>query len=70
MKRTQFADQPCSVARAMDIVGELWAFMIIRNVFLGVRRIEGQRANQANARKVLTERLQLQVARGIHEPRQ
>src|SRR5690349_1596637 len=70
MKRTQFADQPCSVARAMDIVGELWAFMIIRNVFLGVRRFEGLRANLAISRKVLTERLDLLVARGILERRQ
>ncbi len=70
MKRTQFADQPCSVARAMDIVGELWAFMIIRNVFLGVRRFEGLRANLAISRKVLTERLELLVARGILDRRQ
>jgi len=70
MKRTQFADQPCSVARAMDIVGELWAFMIIRNVFLGVRRFEGLRANLAISRKVLTDRLELLVARGILDRRQ
>jgi DNA-binding HxlR family transcriptional regulator len=70
MKRTQFADQPCSVARAMDIVGELWAFMIIRNVFLGVRRFEGLRANLAISRKVLAERLELLVARGILDRRQ
>ena len=70
MKRTQFADQPCGVARAMDIVGELWAFMIIRNVFLGVRRFEGMRANLAISRKVLSERLELLVERGILERRQ
>jgi DNA-binding HxlR family transcriptional regulator len=70
MKRTQFADQPCGVARAMDIVGELWAFMIIRDVFLGVRRFEGLRQNLAISRKVLAERLELLVARGILERRQ
>lgn len=70
MKRTQFADQPCGVARAMDIVGELWAFMIIRDVFLGVRRFEGLRANLQISRKVLTERLELLVERGILERRQ
>jgi DNA-binding HxlR family transcriptional regulator len=69
MKRTQFADQPCAVARTMDIVGELWAFMIIRNVFLGVRRFEGLRANLGISRKVLTERLGLLVERGILERR-
>jgi DNA-binding HxlR family transcriptional regulator len=70
MKRTQFADQPCGVARAMDIVGELWAFMIIRDVFLGVRRFEGLRENLRISRKVLTERLELLVERGILERRQ
>lgn len=70
MKRTQFADQPCAVARTMDIVGELWSFMIIRNVFLGVRRFEGLRENLRISRKVLTERLELLVKRGILERRQ
>jgi DNA-binding HxlR family transcriptional regulator len=69
MKRTQFAGQPCAVARTMDIVGELWAFMIIRNVFLGVRRFEGLRANLGISRKVLAERLELLVERGILERR-
>jgi DNA-binding HxlR family transcriptional regulator len=69
MKRTQFSGQPCGVARAMDIVGELWSFMIVRNVFLGVRRFEGLRANLGISRKVLAERLDLLVARGILERR-
>jgi DNA-binding HxlR family transcriptional regulator len=69
MKRTQFSDQPCAVARAMDIVGELWAFMIVRDVFLGVRRFEGLRENLGISRKVLTERLGLLVDRGILERR-
>ncbi|MGH8481691.1 MAG: winged helix-turn-helix transcriptional regulator [Nevskiaceae bacterium] len=54
----------------MDIVGELWAFMIIRDVFLGVRRFEGLRADLRISRKVLAERLELLVERGILERRQ
>lgn len=69
MKRTQFSDQPCGVARAMDIVGELWSFMIIRDIFLGVRRFEGLRRDLGISRKVLAERLDLLVARGILERR-
>lgn len=69
MKRTQFADQPCGVARTLDIVGELWSFMIIRNVFLGVRRFEGLRESLGISRKVLSERLELLVRRGILERR-
>lgn len=69
MKRTQLAGHSCAVARTLDIVGELWAFMIIRNVFLGVRRFEGLRANLKISRKVLSERLELLVQRGILERR-
>lgn len=69
MKRTQFADQPCGVARSINIVGELWSFMIVRNVFLGVRRFEGLRENLGISRKVLSERLDLLVRHGILERR-
>lgn len=69
MKRTPHSGQPCGVARAMDVVGELWAFLIIRNVFLGVRRFGGLRQNLRISRKVLTERLELLVRRGILERR-
>lgn len=69
MKRTQLSGQPCGVARTLDIVGELWSFMIIRNVFLGVRRFEGLRENLGISRKVLSERLELLVRRGILERR-
>lgn len=69
MKRTQLSGHPCGVARTLDIVGELWSFMIVRNVFLGVRRFEGLRASLGISRKVLSERLDLLVARGVLERR-
>lgn len=69
MKRTHYTDHACAVARTLDIVGELWAFMILRNVFLGVRRFEGLRENLQISRKVLTERLAMLVDRGILERR-
>jgi len=69
MKRTQLSHHACAVARTLDIVGELWAFMLIRNVFLGVRRFEGLRSNLGISRKVLSERLELLVQRGILERR-
>ena len=70
MKPQPFAEQPCAVARTMDIVGEWWNFMLIRNVFLGVRRFEGLRVNLGISRKILTARLGFLVERGILERRQ
>ncbi|HUS23808.1 MAG TPA: helix-turn-helix domain-containing protein [Candidatus Binatia bacterium] len=64
-----FHAQPCGVARTMDVVGEYWNCMLIRNVFLGVRRFEGLRANLGISRKVLAQRLDTLVQHGIVERR-
>ena len=38
VKRTTFADHPCSIARTLDVVGEWWTPLILRDVAYGVRR--------------------------------
>jgi len=48
---------PCSVARTLDIIGEWWTLLILRDVFYGVRRFEGLRTHLGISRKVLTSRL-------------
>jgi len=48
---------PCSVARTLDIIGEWWTPLILRDVFYGVRRFEGLRTHLGISRKVLTNRL-------------
>jgi len=49
---------PCSVARTLDIIGEWWTLLILRDVFYGVRRFEALRSHLGISRKVLTNRLQ------------
>ena len=58
MQRTHFSDQHCSVARTLDIIGEWWTLLILRDVFYGVRRFEALLEQLGISRKVLTHRLQ------------
>jgi DNA-binding HxlR family transcriptional regulator len=57
--------QVCSIARTLEIVGERWTFLIVRNAFLGMSRFD-QFLNQLGvARNVLTDRLNRLVENGI-----
>jgi len=58
MQRSSFSDMPCSVARTLDIIGEWWTLLILRDVFYGVRRFEALRSHLGISRKVLTSRLE------------
>ena len=41
MRKASFADMHCSIAQSLDIVGERWTLLILRDAFLGVRRFDG-----------------------------
>ena len=59
----------CSVGRAMDILGERWTFLILRESFYGVRRFSDMQRNLGIARNILSGRLQTLVRAGILERR-
>ncbi|GII32476.1 winged helix-turn-helix transcriptional regulator [Planotetraspora mira] len=60
-----YADRNCSLARSLEIVGERWTLLIIRDVFFGVRRF-GDFATQLKIpRAVLTNRLKFLVQEGV-----
>ena len=40
MQRTQFGAMACSIARTMDVVGEPWSPLILRDVWVGMNRFE------------------------------
>lgn len=65
MQRTSFSDQACSVARALDIIGEWWTLMILRDIFYGVTRFEALFQQLGISRKVLTQRLTRLTDEGI-----
>jgi DNA-binding HxlR family transcriptional regulator len=59
----------CSVGRAMEILGERWTFLILRECFYGVRRFSDFQRNLGIARNILSARLQTLVRHGILERR-
>lgn len=65
MKLTSLADENCSIARTLDVVGEWWTLLIIRDALRGTRRFDDFRANLGLARSVLTARLRRLTDAGI-----
>ena len=66
LKRT-YEGQNCSIARALELVGERWTLLIIRDAFLGVRRFDQFQESLGIAPNVLTDRLTRLVGQGILE---
>ena len=58
-----------SVERAVNVIGDRWAFLILRETFFGVRRYSELARNLGLSRKILTERLRRLEAFGILERR-
>ena len=67
MLRRDYDGQNCSIARALEIVGERWTLLIVRDAFLGLRRFDEFQENLGIARNVLTDRLNRLVDEGILE---
>jgi DNA-binding HxlR family transcriptional regulator len=59
----------CSIARSLEIVGEWWSLLILREAFQRVRRFDDFQENLGIARNVLTTRLNKLVENGILEKR-
>jgi DNA-binding HxlR family transcriptional regulator len=65
--RRDYDGQDCSIARALEVVGERWTLLIVRDVLLGPRKFDELQGSLGIARNVLTERLNRLVAEGILE---
>jgi DNA-binding HxlR family transcriptional regulator len=65
--RTSFADLPCSVARTLDVLGDAWTLLVIRDAFLGRRRFSEFAESLPIARNVLADRLAGLVEHGVLE---
>jgi DNA-binding HxlR family transcriptional regulator len=66
---TGYAQQNCSIARALEIVGERWTMLVLRDCFYGVRRFSDLLAHLDISRAVLTDRLATLVQGGLLERR-
>src|SRR4051794_414114 len=59
----------CSVGKTLEVVGERWTLLLLREAFYGVRRFDEFQRNLGVARNILTDRLQRLVANGVFERR-
>ena len=60
-----YARQDCSIARSLELVGERWTLLILRDCFLGVRRFSDFQAHLDISKAVLSARLDALVADGL-----
>lgn len=65
MRRSSFVDMNCSMAQALEQIGEWWTMLIVRDALLGVRRFEDFQNDLGIARNVLASRLDGLVENGI-----
>jgi len=69
MRKTSFARWPCSVARTMDLLGDAWTPLILREAFYGFRRFDDFQSGLGIARNTLADRLRRLVEAGVFEKR-
>src|SRR5438067_11204948 len=69
MLGNDYSAQTCSIAGALEVVGERWSLLIVRDVFLGLRRFDQIQAELGVARNVLQTRLERLVDEGVLERR-
>jgi DNA-binding HxlR family transcriptional regulator len=67
LKRTYVGQELCSVARTLEIIGDRWTWLIIRDAFLGLSRFTEFEDSLSIAANVLDDRLSRLVAEGIFE---
>ena len=65
MERKSFADMDCSVAQCLEVVGDWWTMLIVRDAFLGVTRFEEFRQRLGISRNILQQRLTKLVDAGV-----
>jgi DNA-binding HxlR family transcriptional regulator len=65
--RKTFAARSCSIARTLDVVGDWWTLLVVRDVFLGLHRFDDLRNSLGVATNVLALRLKRLTDAGILE---
>ena len=63
--REKITNQTCPVARSLDIIGDRWSLLIVRDAFDGLRRFSDFQRSLGMARNILSDRLHKLVNSGI-----
>ncbi|MEO1088427.1 MAG: helix-turn-helix domain-containing protein [Acidobacteriota bacterium] len=69
MERKRFHDAPCSIARSLDVVGDWWSPLILRECLYGNHRFDDIQRWLGIGRNILTRRLAHLVEQGVLERR-
>ena len=69
LNREYDGQDSCGVAKSLEILGERWTLLIIRDAFFGLRRFEEFQSSLGVARNVLTDRLNRLVDEGVFDRR-
>jgi DNA-binding HxlR family transcriptional regulator len=69
MSRTDFGQMHCSIARSLDILGESWTPLILRDLLLGFTQYEEIREDLGISTNILSDRLASLVENGVVERR-
>jgi DNA-binding HxlR family transcriptional regulator len=64
---SNYEDQDCSLARSLEVLGERWTLLIVRDAFHGLTRYDEFQRSLGVATNVLSSRLQKLVAAGVLE---
>jgi DNA-binding HxlR family transcriptional regulator len=67
VERKSFRDMDCSVAQCLEVIGEWWTMLIVRDAFLGVKRFDTFQRRLGISRNVLQQRLENLVTAGVME---
>jgi DNA-binding HxlR family transcriptional regulator len=67
MRQTSFASMQCSLARGLDLMGDWWSPLILRDLFFGISRFDELVEDLGISRNLLTRRLKTLEEKGIIE---
>jgi DNA-binding HxlR family transcriptional regulator len=63
--RRRFKDQNCSIAQALEVLGDWWTLLVVREAFVGTRRFADFEANLDISKNILSARLKHLVTHGV-----
>jgi DNA-binding HxlR family transcriptional regulator len=67
MQRKSMKNSPCAIARTLDLIGEWWSILILRDAFQGKKRFTEFQQSLGLAKNVLSARLRKLVDNGVLE---
>ena len=65
LETLRYDPDPCSIGRTLELIGEKWSLLVLREVFAGIRRFDDLQRRIGAPRQVLSARLSTLIAAGV-----